>query len=159
VQLPYYNKKAFENVDAFLERLDPFLAWLPKKWRFGVEVRNKNWIGKPLLDVLRARGVALVLVDILYMPHPDEFDSKLDLFTADFSYARLIGDRRAIDELTTTFDKVVVNQTSRLKRWAAFLADQPARVRETFAFANNHYAGYAPATIRELARRVERAKG
>jgi uncharacterized protein YecE (DUF72 family) len=85
------------------------------------------------------------------MPHPAELAKQHDIVTADFVYARLIGDRKKIDSLTETFDRVVLDQRPRLERWAELLRGLPADVREVFAFANNHYAGHGPATIRELA--------
>lgn len=150
LQFPYFNKQAFASAAPFLERLDAFLATLPNSHRYAVEVRNKNWLGPALLDVLKRHAAALVLVDLAYMPHPDELTGKLDLLTTDFTYVRLIGDRKAIDALTTTFDKIVVDQTARLTRWSALLRDFLARIPEFYVFANNHYAGYGPATIRTL---------
>ena len=84
------------------------------------------------------------------MPHPARLAAELDLATTDFVYCRLIGDRKAIDAKTETFDRVVVDQTPRLKAWSELLDDLLGRVPETYVFANNHYAGHGPATIREL---------
>jgi uncharacterized protein YecE (DUF72 family) len=119
-----------------------------------VEIRNKRWIGRPLLDILRRHRVALALVDLAYMPHPDGFE--LDLVTTDFVYARLIGDRKAVDSRTKTFDRIVLDQTSRLERWAELIRTHLDRVAEVFVYANNHFAGHGPATIRDLVQRIER---
>lgn len=154
VQLPYFDRAAFSSLPEFLDRLGHFLENLPPGFRYGVEVRNKAWIGEDLLGMLRKHGIALVLVDLAYMPHPADLAQRLDLVTADFAYARLIGDRKAIEAKTETFDRIVVDQGERLGRWAELLADLLPRVRETYAYANNHYAGFGPETIRDLARRV-----
>jgi len=154
LQFPYFNQKVFEGVEPFLEKLDRFLEQLPADFRYAVEVRNKNWIDAPLLDLLRRRRTALVLVDIAYMPHPAELAKRHDLFTTDFIYARLIGDRKRIDSLTDRFDKIVVDQGERLAAWAEFLREALKRLPRVFAYANNHYAGYAPETIRDLAARI-----
>ncbi len=154
LQFPYFNQKAFRSVEPFLERLDRFLAELPPRFRYGVEIRNKQWIAEPLLELLRRHRVALVLVDLAYMPHPADLAQKHELFTTDFTYARLIGDRKAIDALTERFDRLVVDQGPRLSRWAEWLREAARRLPRTFAYANNHYAGYAPETIRDLAARV-----
>lgn len=156
LQFPYFNLAAFKSVAPFLERLDPFLAALPKGFRYGVEVRNKNWLVPELTDVLRRHGVALVLVDLLYMPHPTEVAKRMSVVTADFSYVRLIGDRNAVEALTTTFERVVVDQSERLSRWAEFLRELQDQVKEIGVYANNHFAGHGPTTIRELRKRVER---
>jgi uncharacterized protein YecE (DUF72 family) len=156
MQFPYFNRTAFATLDAFLERLDPFLAALPREFRYGVEVRNKNWVTQPLLECLRARNVAFVHVDLVYMPHPSEFSRDLDLVTSDFLYVRLIGDRQAVEARTETFDHIVIDHGERLDRWAEWISTLLPDVRETFAYANNHFAGYGPETIRDLARRIEK---
>ncbi|MCK6448616.1 MAG: DUF72 domain-containing protein [Planctomycetes bacterium] len=154
LQFPYFNQKVFPRAETFFRRLETFLDALPRSFRYGVEVRNKAWIGDELLGLLRARNVALVWVDLAYLPHPAELAASKAILTADFAYARLIGDRKQIDALTTTFDKLVVDQSERLARWAELLRATLDAGHEVYTYANNHYAGHAPATIRDLARRV-----
>lgn len=156
LQFPYFNQTAFKTAGPFLERLDAFLDALPKGPRIAVEVRNKTWIGAPLLDCLKKHHAALALVDLVYMPPPWELAQQHDLVTSDFAYVRLIGDRKAVEERTQTFDKLVLDHGERLAHWATYLQGVLPRVKETFAFANNHFAGHGPATIRDLARRLER---
>ena len=105
IQLPYFNSEAFASVGPFLDRLGPFLDGLPREFRYGVEVRNKAWVGKPLRDLLAARRVALVLVDQAWMPHGDEVAARMDPVTGDVAYVRLLGDRQAIEKVTTTWDR------------------------------------------------------
>jgi len=150
LQFPYFNKSIFGGPGEFLERLDAFLAALPKGFRYAVEVRNGNWIAPPLLELLQNHRVALVLVELSYLPHPADLAEKFDLVTADFAYARLIGDRKAVEEKTKTFDRIVVDKGASLDRWAKLLRSLRERVPKTYAFANNHYAGHGPATIRDL---------
>jgi uncharacterized protein YecE (DUF72 family) len=155
IQLPYLNRQAFAGPGPFLERLAAFLDWLPAGFRYAVEVRNKAWVKPPLLALLRERNVALVLVDIRYMPHPEELARTLDLVTADFVYARLIGDRAATEAQTKTFDRVVLDQVARLEGWANLIASYAQRVSFIAAYANNHYAGHAPTTIAQLTTMLE----
>ena len=54
----------------------------------------------------------------------------------------------------TRFDCVVVDRSAPLARWATTLTSLMPSVASTWIFANNHYAGYAPATIRDLQRRL-----
>jgi len=158
LQFPYFNKTVFGGPGDFLARLDPFLAALPKGHRYAVEVRNGAWIKAPLLDLLRRHDVALVLVELSYLPHPSDLSLKLDLVTTDFVYCRLIGDRKAVEEKTDTFDRIVLDKSAALDRWASLLRQLRDRVPKTYAFANNHYAGHGPATIRDLAALVEGGK-
>ena len=151
LQFPYFNRDVFDGPGEFLARLDHFLGMLPSRFRYAVELRNRAWIKPPLLRVLRRRRTALVLVEIGYMPHPAELWAQHDLITTDFAYARLIGDRKAVDARTKTFDRIVVDQAASLQRWADVMREVLARVPVTYAFANNHFAGHGPQTIRDLA--------
>lgn len=154
LQFPYFNRSVFPGPAPFLERLDRFLCGLPDRYRYAVEVRNKAWIGEPLLEVLRRHRAALVLVELPYMPEPWRIAARHDLLTTDFVYARLIGDRKATGALTSSFDGLVLDKGASLLQWAELLVPAAARATETFVYANNHYAGHGPATIRELAQLV-----
>jgi uncharacterized protein YecE (DUF72 family) len=149
LQFPYFSRDVFPKPGEFLERLDVYLGRLPREFRYAVEVRNQWWIKNPLVHILKRHGVALVLVEMARMPHPA--DLAVDLVTADFVYARLIGDRKAVDKRTKTFDRLVLDRTPSLERWAGVLRDLLERVEKAYVFANNHYAGHGPATIRALA--------
>ena len=72
------------------------------------------------------------------------------MVTGPFAYVQLLGDPEAVDALTPTLDHIV------LDRSAEVAADAQAirRLRErvpVLAFVNNHFAGYAPETLRQLA--------
>ena len=151
LQFPYFNRTCFAELGAFLERLGPFLERLPLDFRYAVEIRNKDWVTDGFLELLRSHRVGFVLLDLAYMPHPADLAESHDLVTADFIYARLIGDRKKIDALTETFDAIVLDQRPRLARWAELLNELSEGVSEIFAYANNHYAGHGPATAAELA--------
>jgi len=146
-QFGYFNKKAFASVDDFLARLAPFLGKLPKGYRFAVEIRNKNWLVPKFADALRVRGVALALVDHVWMPRPAEVFAKMDPITADFTYVRWLGDRKGIEEQTKTWDKVIVDRRADLQGWVEALKKVHKRKIQILAFANNHYAGYGPRTV------------
>jgi len=149
-QFGYFNKKAFVGVNDFLARLRPFLKKLPKDHRFAVEIRNKNWLDAKFADVLREHNVGLALTDTSFMPRPWETKEKFDLITADFGYVRWLGDRKGIEKQTTTWDKVVVDRTSDMKNWVDLIKEMVTnkKIRKLLAFANNHYAGHGPATVK-----------
>ena len=155
LQFPWFSRRAPLSAATFLERLERYLADLPQDFRYGVEVRNRDYLGEPLLALLRARNVALVLVEIVNMPHPAELAERFDVWTTNFAYCRLIGDRKAVDRATKTFDRTVLDKEADLRRWAGLLSAARERVPETYVYANNHYAGHGPATIRRLAKLVE----
>jgi uncharacterized protein YecE (DUF72 family) len=147
LQFPYFNKQKFAGLGAFLERLEPFLARLPKDRRWVVEVRNRYWLSEKLFAVLRRHGVALALVDHAWMPRPSELFKAGDPVTAGFAMVRWIGDRKGIEEQTKVWDRTLIDRTEDLREWVEVLRKVARRVDIMFAYANNHYGGFAPDTI------------
>lgn len=150
LQFPYFAKAVFASSTEFMERLDRFLDDLPAGFRYGVEIRNRNWLNQSFVDLLKRHNAALVLVDQAWMPHGDDVAEKFEIVTSDFAYIRLLGDRKAIEAVTSKWDKEVIDQEERLRRWAALIARLIERDVETLIYINNHYAGYAPATADRL---------
>ena len=70
--------------------------------------------------------------------------------TGPLVYVRLLGDRKEIEEITTTWGREVIDRGERLQRWAAFLVRMMDRGVKSLVYVNNHYAGHAPATVRRL---------
>ncbi len=147
-QFPYFNRQTFPSVEGFLDRLRPFLERLPREHRFALETHNKNWLVPKLLDLLRNHKVALALVDHPWMPRPGEWMARGDPITADFTYIRWLGDRKGIEERTKSWDKVIVDRRRELEEWVESCRNFNQRNIAIFGFANNHYAGHAPATVR-----------
>ena len=157
-QFGYFNASKFKNGEEFLSRLKPFLEKLPKGYKFAVEIRNKAWLDERFVDVLREHGVALALIDQSWMPRPWEMNGKLNLITSDFTYVRWLGDRKEIEEQTTTWDKVIIDREGELFEWVKLLKKVQERRIMILAFANNHYAGNGPGTL-ELFRQLWGDKG
>jgi len=55
------------------------------------------------------------------MPRPWEMKDKFDLITSEFTHVRLLGDRKGIEEKTTTWDKVIVDRQSDLSELVGLL--------------------------------------
>ena len=152
LQFPKFDKWVLKSPDEFRGRLQSFFkrAVDMKAGRFAVEVRNKDWLDARLADLLREHNVALALTDTSFMPRRWEMKGALDLVTADFAYVRWLGNRKGIEEQTTTWDKTVVDRQADLRSWVVVLRRlvEDKRIRKIFAFANNHYAGHGPATVK-----------
>jgi uncharacterized protein YecE (DUF72 family) len=83
------------------------------------------------------------------MPPPLSVVRKVDAVTGPFAYVRLLGDRAAVDALTPKLDQIVIDRTSQVQDDAEAIRQLSERV-PVLAFVNNHYAGYAPETARQL---------
>lgn len=158
LQFPYFNRTKFKSGGEFTKLLVAFLKKLPKDRRFAVEIRNKSWLDARFADALRSSNVALVLQDHAWMPRPALLFDTFDLITADFTYIRWLGDRKGIEERTKRWDAVIVDRSGELMEWVEIVRKVHKRRIQIFAYANNHYAGHAPATV-ELFRDMVRASG
>jgi len=120
--------------------LKDFLAILPEKYRFAVEVRNKKWLDEKFYELLRDNKVALVLLDHPWMP-------QMNTITADFTYIRWTGDRKKVKG---TLGKVERDRNEGIKDWAlkikGFLDDSI----EVFGYFSKYYSGYPPGDVRML---------
>jgi uncharacterized protein YecE (DUF72 family) len=155
LQFGYFNKKAFTGPEPFLERLDAFLESFRPPCPVAVEIRNKWWLKPEFFDLLSRHEAAFTAVDHAWMPPLQQVLEKHDVATGPFLYLRLIGDRKGIEEITTSWDREVVDRTDRLSSLAEALGRLPDRM-EIVAFINNHFAGHAPATCRRLRQCLDR---
>jgi uncharacterized protein YecE (DUF72 family) len=155
LQFGYFNLKVFNTLDDFLTRLDPFLAEWPKDVPVAVEIRNKTWLTDKLASCLRAHRAVWALADQAWVPSPSSLMKKLDVVTGPFAYVRLLGDRAEVDKLTKTLDHTVIDRGDQIRADAQAIKDLSERV-EVLTFVNNHFAGYAPETIRELLQMLQR---
>ena len=123
---------------------------LPEGFQFALEIRNKAWVGPELLDLLREHKVAFTLIDHPWMARPTELIRKVDVVTSDFVYVRMLGDRYAIEEVTKTWDKTVVDRSRELEEWSGVVDALLSRGLKVYTYVNNHFAGHSPETIRQF---------
>jgi uncharacterized protein YecE (DUF72 family) len=149
LQFGFFNRVLFSKAEAFLDRLDRFLSCWPRDVPVAVEVRNKDWVGAALADCLRAHRAIWVLADQAWMPPPLDVVQSLDVVTGSFAYIRLLGDRAEVDARTTTLDHIVIDRSEQVRGAAEAIRLLAGRV-PVVVYVNNHFAGYAPETVREL---------
>jgi uncharacterized protein YecE (DUF72 family) len=156
LQFPYFNTGL--TPVQFLSRLKAFLKKTPSGYKLAVEIRNKQWLNDRLADLLREYKVALVLADRKWMPMPKELAESFDPITTDWTYIRWLGDRKSIEQITKTWGKTVIDRTNKLSSWVDYCQQVQRRGVTIFAYANNHFGGHAPATVRQF-RELWAAKG
>ncbi|HTK49513.1 MAG TPA: DUF72 domain-containing protein [Gemmatimonadaceae bacterium] len=116
------------NLKKDLDRLRVFLDLLPLRGRFTIEFRHPSWYEDEVLDVLRARDIALCITD------QPEFASPV-VATASWGYARL--HKPAYD-------------AAALLTWAATLTAQPWTDAYVF-FKHDEAEGSGPPAVRSFA--------
>jgi len=142
--------------DDFRARLAAFLDLWPNERPLAVEVRNATWVAPPLIDLLRARGICLAYTAYYTMPQPEKLFAGPDPRTADFTYARFIGDHRKMDALVAKlkdegkrageWSQLALDRTPDMARWAGAIKSKASG--PVLAYFNNHYAGFAPDSAR-----------
>ena len=147
-QFRYFKKAEFPEADPFIDRVERFLPALPEGHRYAVEVRNKHFVTPRLLDLLRKHRVALALIDHPWFYRIDQLMGQDGILTADFAYVRWLGDRYKIEEKTKSWDRLILDRTSEMRRWIPALHAMLDQDRRVFGYFNNHYAGYAIGSIR-----------
>ncbi len=154
LQFPYFNQQTFSGPEPFLQRLEAVLSTFPSDLRFAVELRNKNWIDPRLAEVMERYHGTIALIDHPWMWRPAEMLERLGNPQLESAYIRLLGDRHEIELLTKLWDRAIVDRTEELAEWTDICVRLSRRGTSSFVYVNNHYAGHAPATMRELRERL-----
>jgi uncharacterized protein YecE (DUF72 family) len=89
------------------------------------------------------------------MPAMARIAAHSDAVTADFAYVRFLGNHKEMDALVERkaaaggrrWDALVQDRSEEMSAWLPALRRLAARIRRTYIFFNNHYAGHAPASI------------
>lgn len=107
------------------ERLDGFLAGVPRGARCALEFRHATWFDEAVYAKLSGAGVALVISE-------DDKGSAPRLATADFCYVRLRKDEYDEDAQAD---------------WAAWFAAQSQAGRDVYAYLKHDQSGPSPEPI------------
>lgn len=129
VQLP-------PNFKANPERLDAFLGETPDRFRWTVEVRDRDWLNDEVYEILRAHGAALCIHDLID-DHPMEL-------TADWLYLRLHGGAKHRHGYAR----------QALSAWARRIDAWLGKGMDVYVYFNNDVGGHAVHDARDLRRFV-----
>jgi uncharacterized protein YecE (DUF72 family) len=128
-----------------LPALAAFLPTLPRDLRFAVEFRDRGWLSEGILALLAEHRVALAAVDGRWIPRRVALRLAQQP-TTDFAYIRWMGpDRSLVD-----YSRIQVDRSKELDAWTAIMPAIATRVDAVYGYINNHFAGHAPASVREL---------
>jgi uncharacterized protein YecE (DUF72 family) len=136
LQFPPWAKptQAGRFLGELLPTLDPGL-------RYAVELRDAGWFQgttrASLLRELSDRRIALAWSYLTYVDIPPEL-------TTDFVYLRFIGDHTTVPE--ESHGDLRIDRRRETRLWASRVEAVRDTVTNVFAFFNNHFAGFAPAS-------------
>lgn len=121
-------------------KLEDFLKLLPPDLQYAIEFRHTTWFQDRVYSLLEDLGMTLVWSELPYVKVPDRV-------TTTTVYLRLIGDRSIREE---NFGKVQKDRTAEMLRWSERLSRVQASIHRGYVFANNHFAGFGPATVNQF---------
>jgi len=138
--------------------LRKFLAQLPQGFRFAIEFRHAGWHRPQIIGLLEKYRVCWVWADTTPLNErnlaPFEFLPR----TTDFLYLRLLGDYATKYDVdgghVHRYEKLLWKREAALESWSLKIERHLSRVRNVWAFASNHFEGFAPETCQRLARRL-----
>lgn len=149
-----FPKFCYRGVEEFLAELDPFLAALPRDFRYAVEVRNPEFLSPEYFECLHGHGAAHVLNAWSRMPELPRQIAIPQVFTADFTvvrallrfgrpYEKAVAQFSPYKQIQDPYPEAREAMRSIIKR--ARDRNQPA-----YVFVNNRLEGNAPGTIEAI---------
>ena len=146
-----FGKQAYRNAAEFAAELDPFLAALPRDFRYAVEVRNQDFLVGDYFSCLHRHGVAHVFNAWTRMPEIAEQMQLPEVYTADFTVTRaLLRKGRPYEEAVAKFSpyKQVMDPNPQVRQALRdLLVRAKLRHEPSYIFVNNRLEGNAPQTI------------
>jgi uncharacterized protein YecE (DUF72 family) len=138
--------------------LRKFLEQLPRDFRFAIEFRHPGWHRPQIISLLQKHRVCWVWADTSPLNErnlaPFEFLPR----TTDFLYLRLLGDYSTKydgdGKHMHRYEKLLWKREAAMESWSLKIERHLQEVRSVWAFASNHFEGFAPETCQRLAQRL-----
>jgi len=127
-------------------------AQLPRDVPVALELRDERWYDDALFGLARENSFALAVTEGMYASMELAariVEEAIARPPVDFAYIRWLGDRSL-----TKYDRVQLDRTSSLDGWERLIRALRRGVRDIYGYANNHYQGHSPATVRAILARL-----
>jgi uncharacterized protein YecE (DUF72 family) len=145
----------YEHGRDFVADLDAFLGKLPKGWRYGVEIRNKNFLHPEYFAMLQKHGVAHIYNSWSAMPSvPEQMAMPESETSEEFTAARfLLKPGRDYETAVKSFSpyKETKEVYPEARQAAAELVKRmKEKKKKAFIYVNNRLEGNALRTIKAV---------
>ena len=138
--------------------LRKFLAQLPRDFRFAVEFRHAGWHRPQFIRLVEKYRICWVWADTTPLNERNLAPFEFLPCTTDFLYLRLLGDYATKYDIDGghihRYEKLLWKREAALESWSLKIQRHLADVRSVWAFAGNHFEGFAPETCQRLAERL-----
>jgi uncharacterized protein YecE (DUF72 family) len=156
-----FSRSDYEHGRDFVAALDQFLGRLPKGWRYGVEIRNRNFLHPDYFTTLARHGVAHIFNSWSDMPPLNEqIAIPGSLTSPEFLGARLLlRPGRKYEEAVKLFSPYQAIQDpcpEGRAAGAALIKTAITAARKGFIYVNNRFEGSALETIAALIEQAQK---
>jgi uncharacterized protein YecE (DUF72 family) len=138
--------------------LRTFLAQLPRDFRFAIEFRHAGWHRPQFIRLVEKYRICWVWADTTPLNERNLAPFEFLPCTTDFLYLRLLGDYATKYDLDGghihRYEKLLWKREAALESWSLKIQRHLTDVRSVWAFAGNHFEGFAPETCQRLAERL-----
>jgi uncharacterized protein YecE (DUF72 family) len=149
-----FSRRSFASPAEFAERLDPFLATLPRDFRYAVEIRNPDFLAPDYFACLRHHQIAHVYNAWSKMPELRHQIAIPDSVTADFQVCRALLRRGRLYEnavkIFSPYTEVQDPDPEARESMRVLIGRARENKQFLFLFVNNRLEGNAPGTILSL---------
>lgn len=151
-QFEYLNKQKLSGLTEFIDRVESFVESLDKKYNYGIEIRNPNYLRKNYFDFLYRNGLTMVFLQGYYMPPVWQLYNDFKEIIHATTVIRLQGPDRNIIEKKTggIWNRIVEPRDDELDKIAEMVKYLKSKKIDLFINVNNHFEGSAPLTIKKL---------
>ncbi len=138
--------------------LRAFIKQLPRDFRFAIEFRHAGWHRPNIIGLLESYRIGWVWADTSALNERNLAPFEFLPQTTDFIYLRLLGDYAtkygADGRHLLRYEKLLWKREAALESWSLKIERHLSEVRNVWAFAGNHFEGFAPETCQRLAQRL-----
>lgn len=155
-QFEYLNKQKMGGLHEFLDIFGAFINSIDRKYTYGVELRNPNYLKKPFFDFLDINKLAMVFLHGYYMPPIwDVFNEHKNQIKST-AVIRLHGpDRSGIEKKTgNIWNQIVEPRDEEIDKISEIIYYLKSKRVDTYVNVNNHFEGSAPLTIKKIMEKI-----
>jgi uncharacterized protein YecE (DUF72 family) len=140
------------------QALRKFLMQLSRDFRFAIEFRHPGWHRPQFIRLVEKYRICWVWADTTPLNERNLAPFEFLPCTTDFLYLRLLGDYATKYDVDGShihrYEKLLWKREAALESWSLKIQRHLADVRSVWAFAGNHFEGFAPETCQRLAERL-----
>ncbi len=154
-EFEYLNKQKMPTQAEFLDRFGEFIEKCPRGLPLALETRNGNYLNDAYFDFLRAKNIAHVFSEKIYMPHVYEVYEKFRGRLSGHPVIRLMGgDRKRMEEKSGDEWNRIIEEKGDRERIVEMILDMAKTLKNITLNVNNHYEGSAPLSMRYFEERL-----